>query len=119
MVHAVIDVARPLIHIPKNSPEERLNSEAVIALAVTHHMIITQCNSANYAVKCIAKYGTKWILIEYMPYGLYPHPVDIPPPKSYSKEVFENALKCVADIIGIYELEPTRVLYVGRIKNSV
>jgi len=114
--HAVLDITRPVIQIPKASPEERLRSEAVVALAVTHHMIISQYNSAEYTLHRIASFADKWLLIEYMPYGLHTIPVEYKPPLSYSVEKFEAAFRSVAEIMGVYELEPTRILYVGRKK---
>lgn len=114
--HAVLDVIKPALLIPQERPEIRLHSEAVVALAVTHHMVIGQCNSVEYTLRRLASFGSKWLLVEYMPYGCYPNPVPFPPPDTYSAERFKSAFLKVADLIEVQELEPTRILYVGKIK---
>lgn len=81
-------------------------------------MILAQCNSAENTLAALARFSKEWMIVEYMPYGLAAKPVPYPPPEAYSKERFENAFRAVAEITQTYQVEPTRVLYVGRLRKD-
>lgn len=116
--HAVLDVMRPFGILPKLPATDRFRSEALVALAVTHHMVMGQCNSLEYLFSRLAAFTSRWILVEYMPHGFHTEPVDFPPPKTYSASRFDEAFRQQFDVISIETLEPTRVLYVGRLRSA-
>ncbi len=115
VTHAVLDVMRPFNTMPKLSPGERFKSEALVALAVTHHMVMGQCNSLDYLFTRLASFTSRWILVEYMPHGFHTEPMDFPPPENYSAANFDAAFRHRFEVVQIETLEPTRVLYVGRL----
>lgn len=116
VTHAVLDVMRPFSLLPKLPATDRFKSEALVALAVTHHMVMGQCNSLDYLFTRLAGFTRRWILVEYMPHGFHTEPVDTPPPETYSAAAFDAAFRRHFEVIGIETLEPTRVLYVGRLR---
>lgn len=116
VTHAVLDVMRPFSILPKLPATDRFKSEALVALAVTHHMVMGQCNSLDYLFTRLAAFTSRWILVEYMPHGFHTEPVDTPPPETYSAARFDAAFRQYFDVVSIETLEPTRVLYVGRLR---
>jgi hypothetical protein len=116
--HAVLDTMRPFGTLPKLPPEERFRAEALVALAVTHHMVLGQSNSVEYTLQRLAKFTSRWILVEYMPWGLSTTPPASPVPPAYSAQRFDAAFRSLFDVISVEELEPKRILYVGRVRHD-
>ncbi len=97
---------------------ERLASDAVIALALTHHLHISQGLSLDYIFSRLLSFGRRLIFVEHMPQGHYSskfedHPQ---PPESYSRERFRNALAKQCEILHEEELARNRTLFIGRKK---
>jgi len=94
-------------------PSQRLASDLVIALAVTHHLILSQSYNIESILSAINKYGRKYILIEFMPMGLYSprKEVQVSIPDWYTEDWFLENLAKYGNIIGRYELEINRILY--------
>jgi hypothetical protein len=75
----LLDFLRPVF---KNSFEaeevaatKRFKCETVIALALTHHLILAQKISINNIFNAFAKYLTRYIFVEFMPEGVDKNPV--------------------------------------------
>ena len=76
-----------------------LKSDIAIALAVTHHLILTQGYNINSIFDMITKYTSKYALIEFCPLGMYCGGDILPQvPDWYTQEWFEENLKKVFDI---------------------
>jgi hypothetical protein len=116
--HAVIDTMRPFGTHPKIWPEERFRSEMLVALAVTHHMVLGQSNSVEYTLRRMAQFTSKWIMVEYMPWGLSTTPPEAPVPPAYAADRFDRAFRELFTVIAVEQLEPTRTLYVGSLRPS-
>lgn len=97
----------------------RFKSDLVIALAVTHHLLLTQKYSIESLVWTLARYSLKYIIIEYMPLGLWDGKSAPVLPDWYSEGWFIEALSKHFKIIDRVQLEENRIAFVGeRLKSS-
>jgi hypothetical protein len=98
--------------------------DLVIAMALTHHLCITQGYSLATIIKIISSYSVKYIIIEFMPYGLWssedPHVKN--PSKydhhEYNQANFEYQLRSVGNILSYSETEVNRITYLVEKTNS-
>ncbi len=99
---------------------ERIKSDIVVALAVTHHLILTQEISIDYIFKTLKKLTNKYIVIEFMPLGLYSGDINNIPktPDFYTDIWFKDNFKKYFDLILDEKLEINRHLFVGKLKSS-
>jgi hypothetical protein len=96
----------------------RLRSEMVIALAVTHHLILTQKYSIDSILKALTRYSSKYLIVEFMPLGLWDGATAPAIPEWYNETWFIENLSRYCDILQRKELEPNRVSFVVKIKKS-
>lgn len=97
------------------SPERaiRMKSDLVVALAVTHHLVLSQKYSLDSIFNILKRYTNRYIIIEFMPLGLWDGKNSPVVPEWYTVEWFENAMKRHFDIINKAQLEKNRICYVG------
>lgn len=106
---------------PESSPvetasAERFKSEAVLALALTHHLTLTNELRIDYVLGVIEAYSSRYVLVEYMPLGLADGQHDPPPtPAWYTEEWFAAAFRRRFRLLERTQLESNRILYVGEI----
>lgn len=91
----------------------RIRSDAVIALALLHHIVLGQRVRIDYALDMIGRYSRRFVLIEFMPLGLWDGSRPPDPPAWYTQEWFEAAFSRRFRLISKEALEPNRVLYFG------
>lgn len=96
----------------------RAKSDLVMALAVTHHLILTGKYLISTIFERISSYSNKYVLIEFMPKGLWSieHKEDVSVPDFYTQDWFKSEFEKYFDIILIEELEENRVMFVGKKK---
>lgn len=93
----------------------RLKSDIVVALAVTHHLILSQ----NYAISAIferiSNFSNKYVMIEFMPLGLWNGIDQQDPlvPQWYNFEWFKNNFECYFNIIVVEEVAKNRIVFLG------
>jgi hypothetical protein len=94
----------------------RLKSDLALALAVTHHLILSNRFSIESIFERIKSYSNKYVMIEFMPLGLwvygssnYPHL-----PSWYTEEWFKINFEKYFTLIKKQKLEENRVLFFGR-----
>jgi hypothetical protein len=92
---------------------QRFRSEAVIALALTHHIILSQSFSIAKTLETLDRYTSNYILVEFMPLGLYNGKTAPPFPSWYNLENFSKEFSKLFRIIEICKLEENRILFVG------
>ena len=94
-------------------PFERLRSELVVALAVTHHLILSQYIAISEVIKILSFYTSKYIIVEFMPLGLY-NGISAPPlPNWYNIENFSAEFCRFFKIIEMCKIEKNRILFIG------
>jgi len=96
----------------------RIKSDLVIALAVTHHLLLTQNISIEFIFKTMKRLTNKYIIVEFMPIGLYGGNIDTVPslPNYYNLDWFKDNFNLHFDLILDEKLEFNRHLFVGRLK---
>ena len=114
----VHDFVRPNQRHNTSSFVDRIQGDVVIALAVTHHLILTQDVSLDHIFNTLENLSTKYIIVEFMPLGLYFGDMNNIPktPDYYSLEWFDNAFRARFDYILDEELAINRHVFVGRCK---
>ncbi len=109
------------------SAVDSLKSDIVCALAVTHHLLLSQHINIDYMLNTLKKYVNKNLYIEFCPLGMYPceNPNEKPVvPDWYTTEWFESYFKKYFKLLDketiatvtINGIEyPHRILFVGEI----
>lgn len=108
----------PTYNCFNSSVTNRLSGEIVIALAVTHHLILTQKMSLDFILNSLIKYTTKYICIEFMPLGLWHNGFAPPLPVWYTEEWFMVEFQKFFDVIHKEKLELNRIVFIGKLKSK-
>ncbi|MFY0650429.1 MAG: hypothetical protein JXQ96_00280 [Cyclobacteriaceae bacterium] len=95
----------------------RFKSEAVLALALTHHLILTQNLSLKFILERIKSFSNKYVFVEFMPQGLYSSNFDKLPliPPWYTKNWFRSEFEKHFRLVDEAQLEDNRCLFIGEI----
>lgn len=116
---AIVDFAFPIVHQHKINAPERLKSQAVLGLALTHHLLLTQKLSLAYILEEMKKYTKQYIFIEFMPLGLYskksPNPII---PDWYTEDWFKVNFETHFNLLFQEKLDRNRILFVGKVKDQ-
>jgi hypothetical protein len=97
------------------SVEKRFQAEAVIALALTHHLILTQNFRLGHILDVIGKFAKLYVFIEFMPLGLHNGKTAPPIPDWYNETWFEAEFTQRFELVDKKHLEENRVLFIGKI----
>lgn len=106
----------PITNRNNSSPNKRFNSDAVFALAVTHHLILTQKFSIEKVLETICSFSSKYVFVEFMPLGLWDGVKTPKFPEWYNLGWFRKKLSIYCDIYIEEKLEENRILFVGTLK---
>lgn len=111
---AVSNFMTPTHSFQEDLPEERFQCDCVVALALTHHLILGQKFHIQAIAKRFASFTKKYLIIEFMPLGLWgggtdPYPVI---PDYYTENWYLNAFAPFFEIMDRKELETNRVCFV-------
>ncbi len=100
--------------------QERLKSEAVMALALTHHLILSQGMTLDFIFERIRGFSSNYVIIEFMPLGCYSSVKKKIPkiPVWYNANWFRAKFKQYFFIIEEKQLEKNRILFVGQIPSG-
>ena len=115
---AVVDIMYPLMNYYDPPPYVRFRSDAVLALAVTHHLVLGQHLSIELFFEIVAKYSSKYVFIEFMPLGLWDGTAAPPLPSWYSQDWFRAAFEKFFNLNLIEQLDENRVLFLGEIRKE-
>jgi hypothetical protein len=99
---------------------ERLKSEVVIALALTHHLVLSQGMTLDFIFERLRSFSSKYVFVEFMPLGCYSSKVQKIPiiPKWYNLEWFRSKFEQYFVVLEEKQLEPNRILFIGKIGSS-
>jgi hypothetical protein len=112
----VINFMTPDVNFVAGNPAARLRADVVIALAITHHLTLSQNFSLREVLKTIAAYTRQFALVEFMPLGLWDGQQAPKLPAWYNLKWFQETFAEFFEVLSVEELEPNRVLHVGRLK---
>lgn len=112
------DFVRPNNRSNTRIVSDRIEGDIVMALAVTHHLILTQDVGLSHIFNVLESITSKYIIVEFMPLGLYSGDMNnIPPvPEFYTLEWFKEAFSDKFEYILDEEVDINRHLFVGRLK---
>ncbi len=113
------DFVRPNNRSNTLSISKRIQADIVMALAVTHHLLLTQDVSLNHIFKVLASHTTKYVIVEFMPLGLYFGDMDSIPaiPEYYTLDWFKEAFSAKFEHIMDEEVAINRHLFIGKLKH--
>ena len=94
---------------------ERLKSDIVTVLAVSHHLLLGQGFAIDDVFRLITQYSSEYVMIEFMPKGIS---LDMPVPQWYHEEWFRKKFAQWFIFLGRKELNSSRILYWGRIPKT-
>jgi hypothetical protein len=94
---------------------DRLRSDMVIALAVTHHLVLAQSYTLEAVIDALKSFTQRYLIIEYMPLGLWNGVLAPSLPEWYSRQWFESALSTNFKIIECEVLEKNRIVYLAEL----
>jgi hypothetical protein len=107
----VLDFMLPKCTALTKRVEDRIRGDMVIALAVTHHLTLTQGFSFDSVFKSIARYTCRYAIADFMPLGLWDGTYAPPLPEQYSEDEFRNALQPYFNVIEKSQVQSNRIVY--------
>jgi hypothetical protein len=111
---AVVDMMIPEMNYFTPLPSERLQSEIVLALAVTHHLLLGNRFRIDFVFQQIAEFTSKYAVIEFMPLGLWDGRSAQPRPDWYNEEWFVAGFRKYFDVMLREKIEENRIVFVGK-----
>ncbi|MBX3354370.1 MAG: hypothetical protein KF724_01575 [Phycisphaeraceae bacterium] len=97
-------------------PEVRFRADAVVVMALTHHLILTQSLGLRYILTVLGWFTSRYAFIEFMPLGLHDGTQGVATPPWYTEAWFREEFERHFEVVERTQLEPNRVLFVGRIR---
>lgn len=94
-----------------NERPDRLRADMVVALAITHHLILAQQYDIDAVFNALLSFSRKYLIVEFMPLGLWDGVTAPAVPEWYSEPSFEKSLMNRCTILQKITLETNRVLY--------
>ena len=118
MLPLVYDFVRPNGRRVDSNIENRIKSDIVMALAVTHHLILSQDVDLLHIFKILEALTNKYVVVEFMPLGLYSGSMENIPllPDYYTLDWFKNEFANYFEYILDEEIAINRHLFIGKIK---
>ncbi len=112
---AVMDFFTPVVTYFGKYPHERFKSDALMALAVIHHLVLGQKKPIDQVLRTLSAYSKRYVFIEYMPLGLYDGKSIPSVPTWYTLDWFKKSFEMYFRILAVEKLEENRILFVGEL----
>ena len=93
-----------------------MKADVTLALALTHHLILTQKYSISQIFKKISSLSNKYVFIEFMPSGLWAGGEATKIPEGYTLEWFRNNFKKYFNVIEEKDFGDNRYLFIWKKK---
>jgi len=98
---------------PILSNREAPKADIAVALAVTHHLLLTQSFTIDKIFDRIAAYSNRFVLIEFMPLGLWDGKNSTGAPAWYNIDWFRDNFKKKFKLLQEEQTEPNRIFFIG------
>ena len=108
----VLNAIFPMQSVLCREASERFRSDMVIALALTHHLLLSQKIPGRTVFKAIKRYAKRNVVVEFMPLGLWDGRTSLPLPKWYNREWFREEFTREFELISEEQLEENRIVLV-------
>lgn len=102
-----------------NMLRERLRSDLVLGLAISHHLLLSQFLSISTIFSVFSDLSNKYVVIEFMPLGLWNGETAPPLPEWYNLDWFRINFLKYFDIIVERKIELNRIVFIGAKKNEL
>jgi len=113
------DAVVPLLSVMGDAQAKRWKVDAVVALAISHHLLLSQEYSVDVVLKRLTGFSRRHLLVEFMPLGLWNGTSAPPVPEWYRLEWFRASFsRWCSDIVEI-ELEKNRILFAGIVRGEL
>lgn len=99
----------------RNSFIKDFKSDIVLAMAVTHHLTLTQGFYLSAVFEKIKSYTNKYVFIEFMPWGLWGGGERPEVPDWYNLDWFKQTFEQYFELIHIKDFGKNRILFIGKI----
>lgn len=113
LVFDILSIHRPVLN--QTVFDKRFHKELVIAMAITHHLLLVQHVNIQCLFERFASLSGKYLIVEFMPLGLWGgNSNEIPEiPKWYNVQWFKKNMKKFFNILYEEELEINRIVFLG------
>lgn len=97
---------------------KRFKSDLVLALAVTHHLILTEQYSIATIFERLKMFSNKYIIVEFMPLGLWAigDAEEKNVPNWYTVDWFRENFTIYCNLLIEEQLETNRIVFLGEVK---
>ena len=108
-----------MFNIDLEGSSKRIKSDLVMALAVTHHLVLTAGYSLSSIFERVKLYSNRYVMIEFMPLGLWVKGSSVYPklPEWYNEKWFKETFEKHFILLAREQLEENRILFFGEIIN--
>jgi len=105
------------INLKSKNGNLRMKSDLVIGCAIAHHLLLAQGINIDILFETFASYTRKFILIEFMPLGLWDGTgVEAPLPEYYTLDWFLEHMSKKFDVNLVEQTEKNRILVFGKLR---
>ena len=112
---AVLDFMNPMGPLHLARPTERFAADAVLALAVIHHLLLKPpFYPIDEVLRVIGEYGHRYVVTEFMPKGLHDGRGAPPLPRWYTLEWFRESFERHFETVTMRPLDEYRTLFIGK-----
>lgn len=94
----------------------RLRSDLVVALGVSHRLLLSQHFHVSFLFERLSMYTTRYVCIDFMPSGLCDGPAAAPPPSWYNETWFTSHFLMHFRLVRREQLAPNSILFIGEKK---
>lgn len=115
---AVLDFVFPMTNPFGIPPPERLRADGALALAVSHHLLLSQAIPIDRMLSSIKTYANRIVFIEFMPLGLWNGTSGPPVPPWYTLEWFRAEFVRKFRLLHEESLEQNRYLFCGEVSSQ-
>jgi len=104
----------PVVNLARALPSERFRSDIAFALRLSHHLILTQGFGLDDVLEELGKYSKKYVIIEFMPKGVWVKGAQVDVPEWYSREWFQEGFKKYFTILKEEQIADNCVIFIGQ-----
>jgi hypothetical protein len=112
------DFMAPIVKLSWMLPSERFKADIAIALALTHHLILSQKYDINDVFRNVSAYAKKYVFIEFMPLGLWISGQEPNVPDWYTRDWFRQSFMNYFDLVLEEKIAKNNILFVGKIRSN-
>lgn len=115
----VFNIAKAIGDLRFLDENSRIRSDAVIALNLTHELILAQKLTLSFVMHRLRQLTNQYVVVEFKPRGLCQSKQEIGRlPDWYTLEWFRNGFEATFDLIQEKRIDPEHVILVGELKRE-